>query len=111
MVCYAVQYNLPQSAGGMSGLRPYCVATPVGSFIGIKWVRRTSDHTMDFTSCEMHKDFIGFKFEDGTWYGTPVKPADEDGDSLSWADISIDDIVSGRVKILHAKSVLFRRQK
>ncbi len=34
MVCYAVQYNLPQSTGGTSGLRPYCVATSVGSFIG-----------------------------------------------------------------------------
>lgn len=34
MVCYAVQHNLPQSAEGMSGLRPYCVATLAGSFIG-----------------------------------------------------------------------------
>ncbi len=34
MVCYAVQHNLPQSAGGTSGLRPYCVATSAGSFIG-----------------------------------------------------------------------------
>ncbi len=34
MVCYAVQHNLPQSAEGMSGLCPNCVATSVGSFIG-----------------------------------------------------------------------------
>lgn len=34
MVCYAVQHNLPQSAEGTSGLRPDCVATSVGSFIG-----------------------------------------------------------------------------
>ncbi len=34
MVCYAGQHNQLKPTGGISGLRPFCVATPVGFFIG-----------------------------------------------------------------------------
>ena len=55
-------------------------------------------------------DFIGFKFEDGGWYDAPIKPVGPDG-NLWLGNITVDDIVSGRVKILDATSVLFRRKK
>ena len=55
-------------------------------------------------------DFIGFKFEDGGWYNAPIKPVGPDGKLWS-GNITVDDIVSGRVKILDASHVLFRRQK
>ncbi len=34
MVCDAVQHNLLKPTGGNSGLRPSCIATPFGFFIG-----------------------------------------------------------------------------
>jgi len=34
MICYAEQYNKVRPAGGTSGTKPICVATPVGFFIG-----------------------------------------------------------------------------
>jgi len=66
--------------------------------------------------CHLHMafgdpDFIGFKFEDRVWYGAPIMPVDSSGEQISWANITIDDITSGKVKILDATHVLFRRQK
>ena len=52
----------------------------------------------------------GFKFEDGGWYDAPIKPVGPDGKLWS-GNITVDDIVSGRVKILHATHVLIRRSK
>jgi hypothetical protein len=34
MTCDAVRYNQTKPAGGISGLRPFCIATPAGLFIG-----------------------------------------------------------------------------
>ncbi len=45
MVCYAVEHNLPQSAEGTSGLRPNCVATSVGSFIGDNTMKKINIST------------------------------------------------------------------
>jgi len=48
MVCYVVQSNQIESAGGNSGSRPYCVATPVGFLFG--------DHPMKTKNCsKCHK--------------------------------------------------------
>ena len=55
-------------------------------------------------------NFSGFKFEDGGWYDAPIKPVGPDGKLWS-GNITVEDIVSGRVKILHATHVLFRRKK
>ncbi len=55
-------------------------------------------------------DHDGFKFEDGSWYDVPIKPVGPDGKLWS-GNITVDDIVSGRVQVLHASHVLFRRKK
>lgn len=55
-------------------------------------------------------DFIGFKFEDGSWYEVPIKPVNR-SDSLPGRNITLDDIVSGSIRVLHATHVLFRRPK
>ena len=56
-------------------------------------------------------DFIGFKFEDGKWYEDSIMPVDADGNLIGVEDCTVADIVSGRVKVLHATHVLFRRSK
>lgn len=56
------------------------------------------------------RNFIGFKFEDGSWHDQSIKPVGPDGKLWS-GNITVDDIVSGRVKVLHATHVLFRRSK
>ena len=57
-----------------------------------------------------YSDFIGFKFEDGGWYDAPIKPVGPDGKLWS-GNITVDDIVSGRVTVLHATHVLFMQKK
>jgi len=57
------------------------------------------------------RNFLGFKFEDGTWYGASIMPVHRDYEQISWAHISVDDVVSGKVTILDATHVLFRRKK
>ncbi len=69
---------------------------------GLKWVRRTPNHTMDFTSCEMHKDFIGFKFEGGLVLPYPT---------YSNGPGFIKEIKAGETKVLHATHVLMRKNK
>ncbi len=74
---------------------------------GIKWVQRTPSHTMDYTSCEMHKDFIGFKFEDGAIGPTSVH-------YRSAAGVLYCKLGDGRLDnmtVLHATHVLFRGQQ
>ncbi len=39
MKCYAEQQNLTEPTEGNSGLRPFCIATSVGFFIGDKMKR------------------------------------------------------------------------
>ncbi len=55
-------------------------------------------------------DFIGFKFEDGTWYDHRIKPVSK-GSSAPIHNIDTDDIISGRVEVIHATHILFRRPK
>ena len=57
-----------------------------------------------------HPDFIGFKFGDGGWYDAPIKPVGPDGKLWS-GNVTVDDIISGRVKILHATHVLLRKKE
>lgn len=53
-------------------------------------------------------NFIGFKLEDGGWYDAPIKPTGPDGKLWS-GNITVDDIVEGRVTIRQATHVLFRK--
>lgn len=73
----------------------------------MKWVRISENYTMDFTSCEMHKDFIGFKFEDGTTAVFPLLyKCPKRGEVFT---STVDDILPNYI-VLHATHVLFRRQ-
>ncbi len=42
MVCDAVQHNQIEPFGGNSGLRPFCIATPFGFFIGDNTMKKIS---------------------------------------------------------------------
>ena len=55
------------------------------------------------------KDFIGFKFEDGKIEDSPVRYADKRG--IRRYEVTLDQIISGDVKVLHAIAVLFEVAK
>ena len=55
-----------------------------------------------------HKQFIGFKFEDGTWCELPIMPVD--GQVFNGI-VDISQIVDGTITVLHATHVVFRKTK
>ncbi len=84
-----------------------CEISPPNSD-GTKWVRVAEDHTMDFCSCMMHKDFLGFKFEDGTMY--PMSTVYKfKGRGMTYYSMDIDRV--DEYEVLHATHVLFRKTK
>jgi hypothetical protein len=64
---------------------------------------KADSHTMDFCSCTMHKDFIGFLYEDGTVIPMPRKYSGEGAVKMlpGWNE---------NLKVLTPTHVLFRKK-
>ncbi len=77
---------------------------------GFMWVQRGPDHIMDFASCEMHKDFIGFKYEDGDIRSDAVRVyRDKATPSITYCVVQPSNL--NNYEVLTPAHVLFRSKK
>jgi hypothetical protein len=74
---------------------------------GQMWVQWLEGHTMDFGSCIGHKDFIGFKYEDGI-VRTDARTYSCEEQNGTHYRVELDNLKSGLVKVLTPTHVLFK---
>ena len=70
---------------------------------------KTGDGLIPIHEAFSQPDFVGFKFEDGSWHDQPIKPVDSGFRDAE--NFTLGDIERGVIRIAHATHVLFRGQK